>query len=189
MMLLLKEYGHEVYPLHVNYGHRAEEKEWVSCQKVTDAIHVNRPHKINISGLEIIRSGLLNEKLDIVKYAFLPTRNLLFLTLGAAYAYNLGIDAISIGLLSNPIFPDQGKEFLEQAERSLSTALGEEINILAPLIDLDKREVIKLAKKHQLPIEMTYYCHAGTDTPCGVCISCKERIMAEKMLKDESDFS
>lgn len=187
MMLLLKEYGHEVYPLHVNYGHRAEEKEWASCQKVTHAIHANRPYKINISGLEIIRSGLLNENLDIVKYAFLPTRNLLFLTLGAAYAFNLGIDTISIGLLSNPIFPDQGKEFLEKAKNSLSAALGEQINILAPFIDLDKRDIIKLAKKHQLPVEMTYYCHAGTDPPCGVCISCKERIMAEKLLKAESD--
>ena len=32
MMLLLKKYGYEIYPLHINYGHRAEEKEWNSCQ-------------------------------------------------------------------------------------------------------------------------------------------------------------
>ena len=123
----------------------------------------------------------------MVKNAFLPTRNLLFLTFGAAYAYNLDIDTISIGLLSNPIFPDQGLEFLKRAKDSISVALGREIQILAPFIELDKRDIIKLAKKHELPIEMTYYCHAGTDPPCGVCISCKERIVAEEMLRDEME--
>lgn len=187
MMLLLKKYGYEIYPLHINYGHRAEEKEWNSCQRIADVIDSNKPHKIDIFGLEVIHSSLLNDNLDMVKNAFLPTRNLLFLTFGAAYAYNLDIDTISIGLLSNPIFPDQGLEFLKRAKDSISVALGREIQILAPFIELDKRDIIKLAKKHELPIEMTYYCHAGTDPPCGVCISCKERIVAEEMLRDEME--
>lgn len=181
MMHLFRKEGHEVFPLHINYGHLAENKEWESLTKVCNYLSLN-PFRMDIPGFGKLPSGLTNPSLDIYKDAFLPTRNLTFITLGAAYAYSLNADAVAIGLLAGPIFPDQTKDFIEKAEISINTALGRKIKIMAPLIDLDKRDVITLAEKHDLP-KVTYYCHAGKDEPCGICISCKERIAAENALK------
>lgn len=180
MMYMFKKEGHEVFPLHINYGHLAERKEWESLTQICDYLSLS-PFQMDISGFGKLPSGLTNSSLDIYRDAFLPTRNLTFITLGSAYAYSIHADAVAIGLLTGPIFPDQTKEFIEKAQASISTALGRWIQILAPLIDLDKRDVIKLADKYNLP-KVTYYCHAGKEQPCGICISCKERIEAENAL-------
>jgi len=184
-MLLLKREGHDVHPVHVDYGHFAEGHEWLSCQNVCSFLGVNKPIKIGVRGLDVIPSSLVKSGLDIEKDAFLPTRNLLFTVLGSAYAFSIGCEVVALGILANPIFPDQKPEFFRSAEDCVSAALGKKIKILTPLIQLDKRETLKLAKKYGLPLEITYFCHAGTDQPCGKCISCKERIAAEQLLSTE----
>jgi 7-cyano-7-deazaguanine synthase len=184
-MFLLKKEGHDVHPVHVNYGHFAEGHEWQSCQRMCEFLGVNKPVKISVGGLDVIPSSLVKSGLDIEKDAFLPTRNLMFVVLGSAYAFGIGSNVVALGILANPIFPDQKPEFFRVAEECVNEALGKRVRILTPLIELDKRETLKLARKYSLPLEITYYCHAGTAEPCGKCISCKERIAAERMLLEE----
>ncbi len=181
-MHLLKEKGIEVYPLHVNYGQLAEAKEWHASQQVCRSLGVRPPERMDLPGLKLFPSGLVNPDLDIHDHAFLPGRNLIFLVVGAGYAYSKGLDVVTIGLVANPIFPDQTREFVSRTEDAVASALGRRIKMLAPLIQLDKREVLLLAKKHGLDIALTYYCHKGGERPCGVCISCKERKAAEASL-------
>ncbi len=183
-MHLLKEGGVEVYPLHVNYGQLAETKEWKACRQVCTSLGIRPPERMDLPGFKMFPSGLVNPDLDIHDHAFLPCRNLVFLVVGAGYAYSRGLDVVAVGLVANPIFPDQTREFVSRTEDAISSALGRRIKMLAPLIQLDKREVLVLAKKHGLNIALTYYCHSGGDKPCGVCISCMERIAAEKSLKE-----
>lgn len=184
MMYLFKKDGHVVLPLHIDYGQLAEEREWKSCVEISKQLSLF-PEKLDVSGFgKLIRSGLTDGSLDVYEDAFLPTRNLLFLTLGAAYAFSRSCSVVAIGLLANPIFPDQGKEFVRKAQESISASLGKPIHFLTPLIELDKRDVLKLAEEHRIPT-VTYYCHSGTETPCGKCISCQERIAAEKSLLEE----
>jgi len=182
MIYLFKEQGYEVLPLHINYGQLAEEKEWDACRKICETFSVE-PFKMDVQGFGKLPSGLTDKNVDIYKDAFLPTRNLIFVTLGAGYAYSKGSFMVAIGLLKPPLFPDQTKTFIEKAEISISEALGTKIQILAPLIDLDKRDILRLAEEYKIP-KITYYCHAGTSTPCGKCVSCKERIAAEKALEE-----
>ncbi len=182
MMLLLKKEGHELFPLFIDYGQLGREKEWIACQKICRYLGLEA-NRMDISGFgKSVPSGITNNKFDIEKDAFLPTRNLLFLTLGAAYAYFKSADVIAIGLLSNPIFPDQKAEFVQSAQMTISISLGVTIRILAPLISLDKFDTLRLARKYGLPLDLTYSCHSGAEEPCGQCISCKERIAAEKYL-------
>jgi 7-cyano-7-deazaguanine synthase len=89
---------------------------------------------------------------------------------------------VALGILANPIFPDQTPDFLKKAEACISAALGVDMRLLTPLIALDKRDTLKLAARHGLPIDLTYFCHAGGEVPCGKCISCKERKSAEDFL-------
>jgi 7-cyano-7-deazaguanine synthase len=179
MMLLLKKQGHVVLPLHIDYGHLAREREWRACSQVCKHLGLNEPLRMDLSGFGQIPSGLTNPDLDIVERAFLPGRNMLFTLAGAAYAYSTHADAVAIGLLSNPIFPDQTARFVQSAQDCVTTALGTNIRLLAPLIGLDKRDTLNLARRHNLPLELTYFCHSGKEKPCGSCISCRERNTAE----------
>lgn len=181
MISMFKKEGHEVLPLHINYGHLAEDKEWFHCQKICK-LNSLEPFRMDIVGFGRLPSGITDKTLDVYENAFLPTRNLTFLTLGSAYAYSHSCNVVAIGLLSNHTFPDQTKEFVEKAQVSISAALGSPMHILTPLIDLDKRDVLKLAEDFDLS-KITYYCHSGGEIPCGKCISCKERIAAEQAMQ------
>ena len=180
MMQLLGKEGHDLFPLFIHYGQLAGEKEWVACQKICRHLDLT-PCQMDVSGFgDIIPSGITNYSLDIERDAFLPARNLLFLTLGAAYGYVKHAYVVAIGLLSNPIFPDQTVEFIQTAQKSISMALGVDVRILAPLVSLNKFDTLRLARKYGLPLGLTYSCHSGSEEPCGRCISCKERMVAEK---------
>jgi 7-cyano-7-deazaguanine synthase len=181
-MLMLKKRGHEILPLHVNYGHLAEDREWKACRAICRYLNLSDPVRITLRGMNVIPSGLVDKRLDIVRDAFLPTRNLLFVTLGASYAYSKSSQVVALGVLTNPIFPDQKPEFFKKAEACIGAALGTDMKLLTPLISLDKADTLKLASKHGLPVRLTYYCHAGRKRPCGKCISCKERGIAEDFL-------
>ncbi len=178
MMLLLKKTELDVVPLHINYGHRAEREEWRACRKVCNFLGL-KPERMNLSGFGKIPSGLTNRTMDITRDAFLPTRNLLFATIGAAFGFAKSINVVALGLLANPIFPDQTPKFVEAATQCIREALGTDFRLLTPMISLDKRDTLSLAKKHGLPLDVTYHCHSGEKQPCGRCISCRERLAAE----------
>lgn len=184
VMMLLKSKGHLLFPLFVDYGQLAAEAEWESCKRICNFLKLE-PERLDISGFgESIPSGLTDSSLDVEEEAFVPTRNLLFLTLGAAHGYVKSAHVVAIGLLSNPIFPDQTEEFVQEAQKAISKALGLNVSILAPLISLNKYDTLMLARKYGLPLEFTYSCHSGNQEPCGRCISCRERIAAEKGLSE-----
>lgn len=173
--LLLKEEGLPTYPLFVDYGHRAAKREWNACLTVHNKYELPQPKRIDLSGYgKLIISGLTSESMDVNTAAFTPGRNFLFILIGAAYAYQVGANAVSIGLLSEQysLFPDQRKNFLESAEQSIRYALNKEIKVVTPLFEFSKADILVLAK--QRGITDTYSCHEGKEKPCGLCISCLE---------------
>jgi 7-cyano-7-deazaguanine synthase len=123
---------------------------------------------------QLIRSGLTDPTQRILEDAFTPGRNMLFLLTAAAYAYQVGADAVSIGLLNeaSSLFPDQTSEFVRRSEDMISLCLGRKIRVLTPLSAFQKRDVVMLANSKG--ISSTYSCHAGAAEPCGACIACNE---------------
>jgi 7-cyano-7-deazaguanine synthase len=173
--VLAVEQGLEVYPLFVDYGQMAKDRELNACRVNYRHYGLPEPKVVNIQGFgDLYPSGLTNNNVDIFEDAFLPGRNMLFLLMGATYACNVCASSISIGLLSEELslFPDQTKEFLSKAQELISIMTGRELQILAPLMDFTKRDVVTLAEKKG--IVGTYSCHAGGELPCGECIACKE---------------
>jgi len=170
-----REQGLEQHPLFVHYSQLNFEKEFAACKSNLKRLGIRGPEVVDISGYgRTIPSGLTSEEMHISQEAFLPGRNLMFLLLGSAYAYKMGASAVAIGLLdeSLSLFPDQTSSFVRQAEDLMGVAMDKGIRLVTPLIAFNKAEVIALAKEKG--IQGTYSCHAGGDTPCGECISCKE---------------
>jgi 7-cyano-7-deazaguanine synthase len=173
--VLAKEEGIQVYPLFIDYGQRAAQREWEACQFVHEMLELPVPTRMDLSGFgRIIWSGLTSDQRDLKIEAFTPGRNMLFLLVGSAYAFQVEASAVAIGLLSErySLFPDQRAGFIEQMERAVKAALGRTIRIVVPLFDFSKADVLKMAIAKG--IRGTYSCHAGTDPPCGECISCLE---------------
>lgn len=173
--VLAQDEGIEVHPLFIDYGQRASEREWQACKAVHNRFGMPRPTRMNISGFgKVIRSGLTSAHKHVRNDAFTPGRNLLLLTLGAAFSLQVGASVVAIGLLSErfSLFPDQTGNFVEQAEKAIVSALGRPIKIVMPLSDFSKADIIRLAKEKG--INNTYSCHTGMKAPCGKCISCLE---------------
>ena len=173
--VLARESGMRVHPLFVDYGQRASEIEWRACKTVHAQLKLPKPARMDVSGFgHLIHSGLTNAGLDAVEDAFTPGRNLLFLLIGSAYAYQLGATTLAIGLLSEEfaLFPDQRLDFIAESERTIRIALGRQIRIVTPLIEFSKADVVRLAREKG--ITGTYSCHVGGTDPCGYCIACRE---------------
>jgi 7-cyano-7-deazaguanine synthase len=163
------------FPLFVDYGQRARERELSACRAAMHSMGLPEPTVASVPGFgALVRSGLTDSSLELVEDAFTPGRNLLFLLLGAAHAVKVGADSVAMGLLheDSALFPDQTRDFVLSAERTISIAMGKTLRVLLPLAEFHKSEVVSLAK--QKGISGTYSCHAGKEVPCGVCISCRE---------------
>lgn len=172
---LTQEEGITQYPLFIDYGQRSRDKELAACRLAMSRLELPEPEVADLSGFGmLIHSGLTDSKLDIVEDAFTPGRNMLFILMAGAYAYQVGAEAISIGLLneSTSIFPDQTLAFLRDAENIITTCMNRKINVLAPLTEFYKADVVAIAKEKG--IRDTYSCHMGKNEPCGVCIACDE---------------
>jgi 7-cyano-7-deazaguanine synthase len=173
--LLAREEGLEQYPLFIDYGQRAKKQELAACRAVLARLGLPEPKVAELSGFGgLIRSGLTDPSLRVLEDAFTPGRNLLFLLLASAYAFQLGAEAVSIGLLHEDasLFPDQTNAFLRQAESMLSASMGRSIRVIAPLAAFHKIDVVALAQEKG--IVGTYSCHLGNDEACGACIACNE---------------
>jgi len=175
MSILIKEEKIQQYPLYINYGQLALKKELESLRFNLKRNELPKLKMINLSNYgKLIKSGLTSIKKDIFFDAFLPNRNLLFLTVASSYAYEVGANAVAIGFLNdtNPIFYDQTTMFIQNANSLISLTLDYKIKFLTPLIKFNKQEIVQLAKSKG--IVRHYSCHKGGAIPCGKCIACKE---------------
>jgi 7-cyano-7-deazaguanine synthase len=175
MVLLARDAGVTQHPLFIDYGQHSSDLEWQSCRRLLKENGLPRPRKMRLQGFgELVPSGLTSSARRLNEDAFLPGRNTLFLLAGAAFAYGVNADAVSIGLLNEAthLFADQTAEYLRHAETFLSLAVGRRIALVAPLMHLTKADVLDLV--HAKRIRGTYSCHSGRSKPCGRCIACLE---------------
>lgn len=175
MALMLKENGWDVTSVFVDYGHLSRVREWTACRNIHKRFDLVDPIKIRVPEFgRAVKSGLTNKAFDVVKDAFLPGRNMLFLLVAASIAADRSLSTIAIGLLNeeHSLFSDQTGRFLSSASECLALATGKPLNVIAPLIAFNKPDVVALARERGLT--GTYSCHRGTAKPCGKCISCNE---------------
>jgi 7-cyano-7-deazaguanine synthase len=175
LAVMANEEGLRQYPLFIDYGQLSAQQEWKACRSIHHKFDLPKPAYVNLHGFgKLIPSGLTDRHARINEDAFLPGRNLLFLLVGASYAYRVKAKSVAIGLLSEAhrIFPDQTVSFVEKCEALLESAMGYKVKVVAPLMHLSKRDSMELARLRG--ITGTYSCHSGHGEPCGVCVSCKE---------------
>jgi 7-cyano-7-deazaguanine synthase len=109
---------------------------------------------------------------------YVPGRNTIFLALAASLADATGACALVIGAnaLDYSGYPDCRPAYLAAFQRAarLGTKNGR-LRVLAPLLRLDKRGIVRLARRLGAPLKLTWSCYRGGRRPCGRCDSCKLR--------------
>ncbi len=186
--------GYDLYALSFDYGQR-HKKELTSASKVAAALKV-KAHQILKVPIGALGGSALTDKTIAVPDApkkakigseipitYVPARNTIFLSFALGYAEVTGASAIVIGAnhLDSSGYPDCRPEFLQayEAMARLATKAGVEgrgIKVLAPLLQLNKRDIVRLATELKAPIQLTWSCYRGGAKACGTCESCVLRL-------------
>ena len=105
---------------------------------------------------------------------YLPGRNLLLLAKGAVFCSLSGISTLLLGTLKGNPFPDASPAFMEQMSAAIGLALGSPFQVMAPLREMVKEDVIRLSR--DAPLELSFSCiHPAGLRHCGRCNKCGER--------------
>ena len=113
-----------------------------------------------------------------------PFRNMLFVTLAAAWAETAGIHHIFLSLVrdDHEAYRDCRRPFHDALESALSLGATQDtqIRIHTPFVDMRKAEVVRLGMALGVPYEQTHTCYEGARPGCGRCDACVERVAAFK---------
>lgn len=115
---------------------------------------------------------------------FVPGRNALFFTVGAALAVSRGINTLVSGVCQTDFsgYPDCREEFVRSQEETLSLAMGAKVFIKTPLMHLNKAQTFAMASDLgalNSVIADSHTCYEGDRTQlhpwgygCGSCPAC-----------------
>lgn len=108
---------------------------------------------------------------------FVPGRNILFLVVAANRAYVTGCDHLVLGVSEEDFggYPDCREDFMKKMEAALVSGLDMKLSIYTPLMHLNKRQTVELAKTLPGCMEALAYsttCYKGSLPPCGHCHAC-----------------
>ena len=137
------------------------------------------------NSIELPESRSLAEMASSIPVTYVPARNTIFLSFALSYAEAIGASRIYIGVnaLDYSGYPDCRSDYLQAMQEAFRLGTkqgreGEEIEIVAPLIDLKKTEIVQLGNKLGVPWQKTWSCYAGGEVACGRCDSCRLRLAA-----------
>ena len=148
--------------------------------------------------IDVPRSRQLSEMSECIPVTYVPARNTIFLSFGLAYAEAIAAELVYIGVnaMDYSGYPDCRPDYIQAMQEVFRLGTkqgrsGEQITIVAPLIDLKKTEIIQLGNRLGVPWEQTWSCYSGGDVACGVCDSCRLRLaaFAELKLKDPLPYA
>lgn len=108
---------------------------------------------------------------------WVPARNVVFLSIGAALAENFKYDTIVTGfdVEEAATFPDNTIEFVKRFNKMLELGTLTKTSVYAPLISMNKSDIVKRGLEIGAPLEWSWSCYNGSEKPCGTCESCLRR--------------
>ncbi len=129
-----------------------------------------------------------------VPITYVPMRNLIFLSLAAAFLESQTLHAIeadgaaaseveaAVYIAPNALdysgYPDCRPEFYEKVRKTIEagsklfTTYGVSMKVETPIIHLSKAEIALLGMSLDAPLKDTWSCYRGDAMPCGQCDSC-----------------
>lgn len=201
LALAVDKYGKEnVETLNILYGQK-HSKELEGAKKIADYYGVNYTI-IDLS--EIMKYSdcpLLEHSSQTIKHesyaeqlkelggegtvdTYVPFRNGLMLSTAASFALSKGCSEIYYGAHADDAagraYPDCTPEFSEAMNKAIYEGSGRIVTMVAPLINMNKTQVVQTGIKLGAPYEFCWSCYEGQQYACGTCGTCIDRIQAFK---------
>lgn len=168
-----------------DYGQKSAQKEIEASAQICK--HFKIEHKViklnwlkDITQTSLITSAKVPTGKDLedfresAKSVWVPNRNGLFLNIAGCYADSYGYDYILIGANKEEAqtFPDNTCDFIYSINNEFQFSTRKHPQVVAPLINCDKNDIVMLALKYQIPLDMTMSCYQANKGHCGICESC-----------------
>ncbi len=187
--------GYQLYALSFDYGQR-HMVELEAAKKIAEFFEV-KEHKTAKIDLRVFGGSALTDEIavpknqpdsDQIPITYVPARNTIFLSYSLGYAEVIGANDIFIGVnaVDYSGYPDCRPEFINAFEKmaNLATARsvgGQKLRIQTPLIDLSKKEIIKIGLDLGVDYSIAHSCYdpivkAGEVYGCKTCDSCQFRL-------------
>ncbi len=182
--------GYDMECLFVAYGQRAEQMEYQAANAIAARLHGTL--RVVVLPLNDLPSALFSEKPLVplkdrskTPDTWVPARNLVLVSLAAAYAEALDAEVIVTGFNAEEAayYPDNGIEFIRAMNKVLKHSVAIQHTpprLVCPLANYRKPDIIRLGARLNVPFELTYSCYTGNDHHCGCCESCVRRIRGFK---------
>ena len=192
----------EVHAITFNYGQR-HSQEIAVAQTIAAELGVTAHKVLDLALLnELAISSLTRDAIPVstqlqengLPNTFVPGRNILFLTLAAVYAYQVGAEVVITGVCETDFsgYPDCRDEFVKALNRALCLGLEKPLRLVTPLMRLNKAQTWALADRHgrlDYVRERTLTCYNGVvGDGCGSCPACllRQRGLAEYLADRET---
>jgi 7-cyano-7-deazaguanine synthase len=168
-----------------DYGQPHRDAELVAAGRVA---HLTGIQFETVALADTMRSGLIDGVENhepgskAINRAFVPGRNLIFLSVALAracqwFAHEPEIDLV-IGACREDAggFPDCREQFFEQASASLSMAVDRRVRATAPFVRKTKAEILESVRGATAvrAMQESWSCYRGHG-PCGLCSACVMR--------------
>lgn len=185
--------GYEAIALSFRYGQR-HDKELEAAKKIAQILGIKEHYFIDVNLAQWGGSSLTDKQInlpqdgvkpDLIPSTYVPGRNTVFIAIALSLAEAKAAEAIYLGInaIDYSGYPDCRPEYLEAYQKlaNLSSKVGLEgkaPQLIAPLVNYSKVEIVQQAVKLGIPIQETWSCYEGGEKPCGVCDSCRIRNQA-----------
>jgi 7-cyano-7-deazaguanine synthase len=158
---LLRSQGMAVDGLFIDHGQAAAEREAGAVSALADHI-----------GITVRRVGVVGS--SPCGPCELPGRNA-FLIFTALFLSGGRSGLLGLGLHAGTPYYDCSEAFVADIGKLVAEHTDGRVSIAAPFLTWTKKDIYDYFVSSGLPIDATYSCEAGTEPPCGVCASCRDR--------------
>lgn len=196
---------YDVHALTFDYGQKSFKMEIKAAEAICDELAIEHDI-IKLDFLANLGKSALTSSRDVPKFdeeeldvnpeksykVWVPGRNIVFTAIASSYAEAEDASKIVVGwdLEEANNFPDNSKEFLNAFNDLLKIGTYSDLEILAPLADLNKKEIVELGNKLNIAMDLSFSCYEGFEYHCGLCESCQRRKRAfrEANIEDKTVY-
>jgi 7-cyano-7-deazaguanine synthase len=185
--------GYDVIALSFNYGQR-HLRELAAAKQIASHLGIQEHFIIEINLAQWGGSALTDQSISIpttgvqpetIPITYVPGRNTVFIAIALSIAEAQNASAIVLGInaVDYSGYPDCRPEYLAAFQQlanlsSKAGLVGNAPQLIAPLIQDSKVDIVHRAIALGIPIEQTWSCYQGDVAPCGLCDSCRIRDQA-----------
>ena len=194
--LAVEKYGKDnVSTLSVFYGQKHNKE--LECAKKIAAHYEVAHYEVDLSAvMQFSNCPLLSQSTEAIRHesyaeqiakdgegmvrTYVPFRNGLLLSSVTALAVSLYPDdevEVYYGAHADDAagraYADCSPEFADAMNRAINIGTYEKVTLAAPLINMNKGEVVKTGLAIGVPYHLTTSCYEGGEKACGTCATCR----------------